>query len=97
MNLGQNQTEDNLAPKATPELGIIINKLDSLMMRYNEINSLIAEKLDSIKGFEKNLINNDSSIDRGNSALGKIQSLLDVFELENDRAYANLEHLRSII
>jgi len=97
MNLGENQTEDNLDPKANPELSIIIERFSHLINTYHDLNCQIAEKLDSIKEFESHLLSYDSLPKRGSTALDTIQSLLDGFEMENDRTYANLEHLRSII
>jgi Rad3-related DNA helicase len=101
MNSGQNHTDEKLMqqePKANPELSIIIERFNHVINRYHEVNCQIAEKLDNIKGFEKHQkINNDSLPKRGSTALDLIQSMLDALELENDRAYANLEHLQSII
>ncbi len=101
MNSGQNHTDEKLMqqePKANPELSIIIERFSHVVNRYHKVNCQIAIKLDSINQFEKHQrINDDNLPKRGSTALDAIQSMLDALELENDRAYANLEHLQSII
>lgn len=81
-----------------PELGVIIEKLQSIINRYNGIVYETAQKLQKIKKYEKPPIPVDAEIEgQSESATEEINYLLLRLNDLNEVAEKNLRHLGEIV